>query len=249
MMKEPPKLSKMTLQKLQEIKEQRKQENTIQTNTNSESQSQKSTELNHQAEQNQHQNSKTITEMVVPLPLISEEKDQSSYTQVKEKDTKDTKGNTPTNRREKDYYNFFCDRFGPIIVMILMVAFGDTDKAVFYAPTPDECKELAPHAARIFTKFEDMVKLPKWAHDTITMSDSVVSLGMVVLGYLDRIGTLPQIRKYFTSSTRKANNEQSARRNTTIQVQNGTASNNRNGHGEGIDLSSLSIGSQYYEPI
>jgi hypothetical protein len=113
--------------------------------------------------------------------------------------------------REKDYFQFFERRFGPLIVLILYFAMADIDKAVFYAPTPEECREVAPHLARVMPKVEDLVHMPKVIHEAIVTSDSTFTVGMVTVGYLDRIGVLEKILpwvKSWASRTRELSGKQ-----------------------------------------
>jgi hypothetical protein len=108
--------------------------------------------------------------------------------------------------REKDYYQFFDNRFGPFIVLILYFCLADLDKAVFYAPSPEECHELAPHLARMGPKVEDWFRAPKWLHDAIVTSDDTFTVGMVLVGYLDRIGVLEKLLPWFQGTARKVKN-------------------------------------------
>jgi hypothetical protein len=133
--------------------------------------------------------------------------------------------------REKDYFQFFERRFGPLIVLILYFAMADLEKAVFYAPSPSECKELAPHLARIGPKAEDLLHLPKWAHEAIVTSDSTFTVGMVLVGYLDRIGVLEKIMPWMTSwveRSRKLSEQQTKPETSTGNI-------SANGVGGGVD--------------
>jgi hypothetical protein len=112
----------------------------------------------------------------------------------------------PLTGREKDYYQFFDNRFGPFIVLILYFSLADLDKAVFYAPSPDECHELAPHLARLGPKVEDWFHAPKWLHDAIVTSDDTFTVGMVLVGYLDRIGVLEKLLPWFQGTAKKVRN-------------------------------------------
>lgn len=133
--------------------------------------------------------------------------------------------------REKDYFQFFERRFGPLIVLILYFAMADLEKAVFYAPSPSECKELAPHLARIGPKAEDLLHLPKWAHEAIVTSDSTFTVGMVLAGYLDRIGVLEKLLPWMTSwveRSRKLSEQQTKPETSTGNISS-------NGAGGGVD--------------
>lgn len=138
-----------------------------------------------------------------------------------------TERKRPLTGREKDYFNFFNQRFGPLIVLILYFAMADLDKAVFYAPSPDECREVAPHLARIGPKVEDLVHLPKWAHEVIVTSDSTFTVGMILVGYFDRIGVLEKILPWMQSTTSKFE----ARRKEREQPQTNTGNISSNGTG------------------
>jgi hypothetical protein len=100
---------------------------------------------------------------------------------------------------EKDYFQFFERRFGPLIVLILYFIMADIDKAIFYAPTPEECKEVAPHIARVMPRVEKLLHVPKVVHEAIVTSDSTFTVGMVAVGYLDRIGVLEKILPFVKS--------------------------------------------------
>lgn len=91
---------------------------------------------------------------------------------------------------EKDYAEFFTHRFGPLIVLIIwVVTRGDWDAAKFYAPDEDECRDIAPHAARILSKYN----LPKQVRTAITTSDDTIALLFVLAGYFDRIGLFDRL--------------------------------------------------------
>lgn len=97
---------------------------------------------------------------------------------------------------------------------------ADLEKASFYAPNPEECEELAPHAARLAVKIESTFNIPTWAHNAIVSSDDIISIGLVVVGYLDRIGVLTKIKPYFMNAAkpkRTGINGQTERSNGTIQ--------------------------------
>jgi hypothetical protein len=126
-----------------------------------------------------------------------------------------TERKKPLTGREKDFYNFFDKRFGPFVVLILYLAMADLEKASFYAPSPAECHELAPHIARLGVKIEDLLKLPKWAHDIVVTSDDTFVVGMVVVGYLDRIGFLQKIGPW----ARKQSDQVRARRSSREYTQ------------------------------
>ena len=144
----------------------------------------------------------------------------------------DGKSGTTTQRkqspREKDFYEFFDQRFGPLIVLVLYIATADLDKASFYAPSPTECHDLAPHLARIGPKVEDILRLPKWVHEVAITSDDTFTVGMILVGYLDRIGMLEKLMPWFTgaaSRVRKVNEREAQSNGNSIPVQPEWASN------------------------
>jgi len=70
---------------------------------------------------------------------------------------------------------------------------GDEDKAAFYAPSPEECKQLAPHISRLAPRAEKLLDVPIWVHDAIVTSDDTVGLLMLVVSYLSRTGLLDKM--------------------------------------------------------
>jgi hypothetical protein len=170
------------------------------------------------------------------LNQSSKQKDQGSSTAPKGSASSAT---TPKGR-EGDFYKFFKDRFGPLIVLILWAAMADLDKASFYAPSPEECEELAPHAARLFVRIEDALHLPKWAHSALTNSDDVISIGLLVVGYLDRIGVLKNIMPYFLNAAKPKVNVNGYQQN------NGSVQQGRNDNTGPIPFG---VGYQHFEPI
>jgi hypothetical protein len=167
------------------------------------------------------------------LKKVSDQKAQSSRTPPKSGGSSASK----PRGREGDFFGFFKERFGPLIVLILWIALADLEKASFYAPTPEECEELAPHAARLATKVEDFLNIPAWAHSAIMASDDVISIGLIVVGYLDRIGMLVKIKPYFMNSMRRRSNE-TARSNGSVQ-----------GEDRQWGPIPFGVGLQHYEPL
>ena len=145
--------------------------------------------------------------------------------------------------REKDYYQFFDQRFGPLIVLVLYLTMADLQKATFYAPSPTECHDLAPHLARLGPKVEDIFHLPRWVHEVVVTSDDTFTVGMVLVGYLDRIGALEKLIPWFTgaaSKVRRITNEQSQSEAGPIPIRpdlNGNARTVGNGPFPGDDFS------------
>jgi hypothetical protein len=130
--------------------------------------------------------------------------------------------------REKDFYEFFDQRFGPLIVLILYVAMADLEKASFYAPSPSECHDMAPHLARVGPKVEDLLRLPKWVHEVAITSDDTFTVGMIMVGYLDRIGVLEKLVPWFTgaaSRVRKVNQRETQSNGNFVPVQPEWATN------------------------
>ena len=164
-------------------------------------------------EQAQQERPKNTSQMYKSQP--SNQKDQVSSTPPK------GGASTKPRGKEGDYYTFFRERFGPLIVLILWVSMADLDRASFFAPTPEECEEIAPHAARLAVKVEGWLNVPSWAHDAIVSSDDVVSIGLILVGYLDRIGVLTKIKPYFMRAAqpkqRTEPNGQNSRSNGSLQ--------------------------------
>jgi hypothetical protein len=152
---------------------------------------------------------------------------------------KDAKPAPPKQtKKERDWDNYFRYRFGPFIILILWIVMSDLDKATFYAPTPSECREFAPHGARIAAKIESLLKVPEWVHEALMTSDDITSLAMLVVSYLDRIGKLPS----FASKVKKTVNEQVTRPDEPIPATGA----NLNGAGDLPDISQVvGIGAQY----
>jgi len=98
---------------------------------------------------------------------------------------------------EKKYNEFFTYSFGPIIVLLLWWITQDLEKAAFYAPNPEECIGIAPHAARVVDRFSKWAHVPEEIHEFIITSDDSLALGYVVTGYLHRIGVLEQLGPTF----------------------------------------------------
>lgn len=159
--------------------------------------------------------------IVEPKLSLPTDREVPSHSDVGEKKPQQKR----LNPREKDYYEFFNNRFGPLIVLLLYLLMADLEKAVFYAPSPDECHELAPHLARLGPKVEDWFRLPKWAHDVVVTSDDTFTIGMVLVGYLDRIGVLEKLVPWFTgaaSKVKKLNDQPKSQGGATeVQPTNG----------------------------
>lgn len=153
-------------------------------------------------------------------------------------DRKDFRG------RERDWYDYFDKRFGPIVIILLWF-FMPLDRATFYAPSPEECHALAPHMARVIPKLEDAInrvlRLPAWAHDVAIGSDSMIQIGFITMGYLDRIGLLENLAPYFTNSAARM------RRNVNEQGTGHTSGLHENNNTNGpVDLSAVrGLGEQY----
>lgn len=153
-----------------------------------------------------------------------------------------SKGTGTTRGKESDYKVFFENRFGPLVLLVIWAFTGSIDKANLYAPTPDECSEIAPYAARLSVRVEDFFKLPKFVHEAVVSSDDIVSCGLVLLGYLDRVGILARITPYFTN---RSNHEQSDRPFEKVQTARETKGNNGN-----VNLSSIpGLGHQWLDQI
>jgi hypothetical protein len=169
----------------------------------------------------------------MPPPLIETPKQEpkSAVTQVRQSRLSEdgTKEPPPKRRvlssREKDYLEFFDQKFGPLIVLVLYIAFADLQKATFYAPSPQECHDVAPHLAHIGPKVEDFFHFPKWVHEVVTTSDDTFTVGMVLVGYLDRIGVLENLLPWFSGAASKVrrinNNEQTPGSNGAVPYTSG----------------------------
>jgi hypothetical protein len=123
--------------------------------------------------------------------------------QEKEPDLKGIGPEVITNRKpvgkiEKDWHDYFSNRFGPFVLLILWFITANLEKATFYAPTPEECRAIALPMAKICAKIESFFKVPQWLHDTATEVDDVTIVGMAIVGYLDRIGVLERLVPYYT---------------------------------------------------
>jgi hypothetical protein len=126
------------------------------------------------------------------------------------------------NKKQKEYHEFVEKRLGPfvVIVLFLFVFRGDEERAEFYAPNKEECKQLAPHVARIAPKVEEWLKIPQQVHDLIVTSDDSFSLLLVVVGYLKRTGLLGQMIPGFVGRIYKRTEERNMQNGVDIQ-QNG----------------------------
>lgn len=99
--------------------------------------------------------------------------------------------------KERKLYSFYDKRFGPLIVLILWIVMQDMDKAAFYAPSPKEMRDAAPHFARITAKVEDWLKIPEGVNDVFMISDDAIAFSMIAAVYLDRIGAMKRIADWF----------------------------------------------------
>jgi hypothetical protein len=147
----------------------------------------------------------------------------------------------PSGSKERSWHDFFANRFGPFIVMVLWFATADLDKASFYAPSPEECQTAALPLSKIATRVESWLNVPTWMHDVVVSTDDVVTLGMVAMSYLDRIGYLNKLAPYFSGAAarmRKMNVEAKSP-GTHAPVQPSS-----NGHQEYSELP-FGIGSQW----
>ena len=167
----------------------------------------------------------------------------------------DELGNRPPEYRpgklEKKYNEFFTYQFGPIIVLLIWIATQDLEKASFYAPSPEECAGIAPHASRIVSRFSAWAKVPSQVHEIITSSDDTIALGYVVVGYLTRIGVMEKLGPMFMGMFLKGGNvvnkpdKQTSRSNVPIPTPTISPGNHSTNTG-GIDLSSIpGLGGQW----
>ena len=125
-----------------------------------------------------------------PRPIT----DRGSY----EGDGSDAKIKKLPVGRERDWYVFFNERFGPLVVLVLWLFMAELSQAQFYAPSPQECHSLAEPMSRLMPRIESLFNVPKWAHDALVSADDVVTLGMVLMSYLSRIGVLEKMLPWYT---------------------------------------------------
>ncbi len=158
---------------------------------------------------------------------------------------------TKLTPRARDWQDFTAKNLGPLMILALVIFTGDWDKAAFYAFTPEECKALAPHVAKIAPKIEDYLHVPKVVHDAIVNADDTVALLSIMLGYLTRIGVmdriLPQVVRVIR--TERKQNEQSARDTEKVPTSgsNGYRQSYNSADQEGhVDISRVpGLGGQY----
>ena len=108
-------------------------------------------------------------------------------------------------KRGKDWQEFTAKRLGPLVILLIWIFTRDIEKAEFYAPTPDECKELAPHVARLAPRIEGWLNVPTWGHDLLVTSDDTISLITLVAAYLDRTGLIDKAIPGVTKLIKKEN--------------------------------------------
>ena len=179
-----------------------------------------------------------------PIPTalrpIVEQKEGRNFSEEEE-----STEHRPRTARGRIWYDFFDQRFGPVCVLVLWFFTSNSDVAAFFAPSPDECHSLAPHMAQIMPAVEDFIEkflsVPKWAkgalHGAVVNSESVVSIGLITMAYLDRIGALTKLHPYFTGTAVRMNNE-SSRHTSPVQPQS-------DGQYSPEDLASFGVGAQY----
>lgn len=143
---------------------------------------------------NQTSNSSSQPQQLSPnSPLLQ----NSSFDPKADQPSLSDLGNRPPEYKpgklEKKYNEFFTYQFGPCVILILWWITQDLDKAQFYAPTPEECSGIAPHAARIVSRFSAWAKVPSEIHEIITSSDDAVALCYVLTGYMSRIGLFERL--------------------------------------------------------
>ena len=122
-------------------------------------------------------------------------------------DTKETDGYaTKVKRvspREKAFTEFYHDKFGPLLILLLFIAMRDWQRATFYAFSPKEMHDLSGPLARITIKILDLIKPPQWVEDAIMVSDDVITVGYVMTSYLERTGILDKIMPWFSETTKE----------------------------------------------
>jgi len=149
-----------------------------------------------------------------------------------------------------------------IIVTYLFI--HDMDKAAFYAFTPEECNELAPHIARLAPKVEEILHTPEWAHNAMVTSSDSIGLLTFAIGYLDRVGALEKMGSSIWAGPklwqRKGQHNNGQPTGSTLPVSQGEPTNNTHNEqpgnnpvnigtyrrpGDFSGLAALGIGSQY----
>lgn len=110
----------------------------------------------------------------------------------------------PASRAEREWYDYFAFRFGPLVLLIIWFFSADLEKATFYAPSPDECKTAAGPLSRVAARVEKALNVPDVVHAGFVLSDDITTLGTVCVSYLDRIGALEKIMPYFMGMSSRA---------------------------------------------
>lgn len=88
--------------------------------------------------------------------------------------------------------------------MLLWFFTSDLERSTFLAPTRDECSTAAGPLSRIFARGEELLNIPDIAHSAAILSDDIVTLGMVCVSYLDRIGVLEKVMPFMAGVANKA---------------------------------------------
>lgn len=113
----------------------------------------------------------------------------------------------PRGKKEREWYDFWAHQFGPIVVLTLLVFVRDQEKAVFYAPTPQECADIAPYMARLTVKIEGWLSVPVFVSETILSSKDYVPVMVTVFGYLNRVGALDALLPWFAEKATKGRSQ------------------------------------------
>ena len=124
------------------------------------------------------------------------------------------------SKESREWYTFFDAHFGPIVVFILYLCWADLERAAWYAPSPKEMHEAAPHLAKLMPKMEELLaKLFGSApiqvvHTAVMSSTDALPLMMVTLSYMHRIGALegllPWLKGRVTRVVERTNNNATA---------------------------------------
>lgn len=83
------------------------------------------------------------------------------------------------------------------MVLSLLVIIRDQEKAIFYAPSPQECADIAPYMARLTLKIENWLNVPVFVSEAVLSSKDYLPVIATVFGYLNRIGAMDALIPWF----------------------------------------------------
>lgn len=122
---------------------------------------------------------------------------------------------------------------------------ADFDRAMFYAPTPDEARAIAPYMGKLTPKLIDWFHIPEVVGDVLQNSTDAIGAGWVVIGYLDRTGILNKMIPWAKNKVIKAK-ETVEHATEPGRDTSKVSSNGYGAPGEGWpDLSGVPVGAQY----